>query len=43
MYKTCMYCQKDLGTNEVVEEFQVGPPPGLRRGQGASLGRVPEL
>ena len=24
MYTTCMYCQKDLGTNEVVEEFQVG-------------------
>ena len=24
MYRNCMYCQKDLGSNEIVEEFPVG-------------------
>ena len=24
MYKTCMFCNKSLRTNEVVEEFPVG-------------------
>lgn len=24
MYRTCIYCQRDLGTNDVVEEFPIG-------------------
>ena len=24
MYTTCMFCQKDLGRNQVVEAFPVG-------------------
>ena len=24
MYKTCMFCQKPLGANEVMETFPVG-------------------
>ena len=26
MYQTCVFCEKPLGTNEVVVEFPVGRP-----------------
>ena len=32
MYQTCMFCNKPLGTNEVVEEFPVGRLGGAGTG-----------
>jgi hypothetical protein len=44
MYSTCLFCNENLGKNEVVEHFPIGRRLAFDAAKGRpAVGRLPEL
>ena len=43
MYRTCLFCNSDLGHNEAVEHFPVGRRLAFDASEGPTLGRLPQV